>query len=472
MSASTRTREIPLGGWHDAVARWLAAGRFLGLWAEDDGDGPRVAVAVAEGAGCTVLWTRVPHGRVPTVVDVVPAAEWDEREARDLFGVQFDGHAPLRPLVDHPTPTSAWATSVVGEDVHQVAVGPIHAGVIESGHFRFHVVGDRILHLDLRLFYKHRGLEAAAVGAGPDDAVRLAQRACAACAVTNTVATAQAYEDAIGAMPDEALRRGRTVLLELERLYNHLNDIGAICAGIGFAPGSMAFAELKERAQRINADLTGHRFLFDSVAIGRGCVAFEGAVASRARAEIAAVVDDAAAMWREIERNRSVRDRLQGAGTLRPDDAARLGTVGPAGRASGSREDARSVSPRLWYPGFVAAALPAATGDVAARTAIRARELAECGAILDELLSGPIGSGRLIAGGSDGPGLGVGVVESPRGRTLVVVHRSTDRIRRLHLRTGSYANWPSLAAATGDAIVPDFPLINKSFELCYACVDR
>lgn len=471
MTESTQTREIPAAAWHDAVASSLGAGRFLGLWAEADDDGRRVALAVAEGPAHTVLWTRAADDRVPTVVDVVPAAEWDEREARDQFGVGFDGHAPLHPLVEHSAPTSTWATPVLGEDVHQIAVGPIHAGVIESGHFRFHVVGDRILHLDLRLFYKHRGLEAAALGVNPEQAVRLAQRACAACAVTNAVATAQAYEDSIGATPDEALRRGRTALLELERLYNHLNDIGAVCAGIGFAPGAMAFAELKERAQRVNADLTGHRFLFDAVGVGQSRVEFTGLGAARARAEIATVVIDAADLWREIERNRSVGDRLRGAGRLGADEAARLGTVGPAGRASASGEDARSDSPRLWYPGFVAAAPPQATGDVAARTAIRARELVDCGAILDELLSVPVGPGRLIVDGP-GSGLGLGVVESPRGRTLVVVRHAGDRLQRLHLRTGSYANWPSLAAATGDAIIPDFPLINKSFELCYACVDR
>ncbi|HEU5320346.1 MAG TPA: TSUP family transporter, partial [Methylomirabilota bacterium] len=159
------------------------------------------------------------------------------REARDLHGVTFAGHSPHRPLVHHPADLAAWTTPVHGEDVHQVAVGPIHAGVIESGHFRFHLVGERILKLDPRLFHKHRGLERAAEGRTPFQARAVVQRACAACAVTNGVAYAQAVEQALGLWPDDDLRRMRTLLLELERLYNHLNDIGAVCAGVGLAAG-------------------------------------------------------------------------------------------------------------------------------------------------------------------------------------------------------------------------------------------
>ena len=136
---------------------------------------------------------------MPTIVDLAPAAGWDEREAHDLYGVRFDGHEPLRPLVDHDLDLARWTVPVRGDDPYQVAVGPIHAGVIESGHFRFHVVGDRILHLDARLFYKHRGLERAADGqSARRRGCAYASRACAACAVTNGVAYAHACEEALG----------------------------------------------------------------------------------------------------------------------------------------------------------------------------------------------------------------------------------------------------------------------------------
>ena len=170
-------------------------------------------------------------GAVPSIVDLVPAASWDEREAHDLYGVRFDGHEPLRPLVEHDLDVARWTVPVQGRDPYQVAVGPIHAGVIESGHFRFHLVGEKILHLDARLFYKHRGLERAAEGSSLEDGARYVARACAACAVTNGVAYAQAVEEALGLRPAAELARVRTILLELERVWSHLNDISAVCAG-------------------------------------------------------------------------------------------------------------------------------------------------------------------------------------------------------------------------------------------------
>ena len=140
-------------------------------------------------------------GEAPSIVDLAAAAGWDEREAHDLHGVRFAGHDPLRPLVDHDPDLGRWTVPIADDDAYQVAVGPIHAGVIESGHFRFHVVGDRILHLDARLFYKHRGLEQAAEGSSLEDGMAFVSRACAACAVANGVAYAQACEEALGLRP-------------------------------------------------------------------------------------------------------------------------------------------------------------------------------------------------------------------------------------------------------------------------------
>jgi Ni,Fe-hydrogenase III large subunit len=344
--------------------------------------------------------------------------------------------------------------------------------VIESGHFRFHVVGERILHLDLRLFYKHRGLERAAEGRPLEDGIAFAQRACAACAVANSLAYAQAAEAALGLTPNTALRAVRTLLCELERLYNHLNDLSAICAGIGFAPGAMAFAALKERAQQLNARLTGHRFLFDTVAVGTSPLQLDQHEALAARSEVRALRAAAAAGWRELLFSSSVQDRLVGVGVLTTADAAALGASGPVARAAGLRVDARTDSdPLLWY-GHLQPAQPAApTGDVAARAELRAIELQQTCEILDELLGRPAEHPETR---SDGPArpLGVGRVESPRGETVCVVEAAGGTLRRLHLRTGSYANWPVLAHVVPGNLLPDFPLINKSFELCYACADR
>ena len=220
-------------------------------------------------------------GSVPTIVDLAPAAGWDEREAHDLYGVGFDGHEPLRPLVDHDVPLEQFATPVHGHDPYQVAVGPIHAGVIESGHFRFHVVGDLILHVDARLFYKHRGLERAAEGLLARRRSPVVARSCAGCWVTNAVAYAHACEEALGLGTPPELARARTILLELERVWNTLNDIGAICAGVGLAAGTSRFAALVDDARRLNQRLTGHRFLFGSVAVGGSALDLDDAAVTR-----------------------------------------------------------------------------------------------------------------------------------------------------------------------------------------------
>ncbi|MDA8068418.1 MAG: NADH-quinone oxidoreductase subunit C [Actinomycetota bacterium] len=442
--------------------------RFVGAWATADG-GWRVALATVQGT--RVLVCTPAGGRVDSIVQTVGAAVWDEREAHDLYGLEFDGHEPLRTLVDHSAALEAWTTPVRGGGVHQVAVGPIHAGVIESGHFRFHCVGDRILALDPRLFYKHRGLERAAEGRGYGQALPYAARACAACSVANTVAYAQAVEDAVGLWPPAELRRQRTLLLELERAYNHLNDIGAVCAGVGFAPGSMAFAVLKDRAQELCRQAFGHRFLFGAVAVGHGPATLDAAQADALRAQLRELRADAAAAWRDLEFSASLQARLDGVGVLSHDRALQFGAVGPAARASGVVRDVRTDSPRLAYMGFVPASLPQAGGDVAARFQIRAAELEATWELLDGLLSEPL-TRSAATWQEPGGGVGVGRVESPRGETVCMVELAAGRVARLHLRSASYANWPALADATAGNLLPDFPLINKSFELCYACVDR
>jgi Ni,Fe-hydrogenase III large subunit len=459
--------------WPRACAEEVErGGRFCGAYAGGAGGGRHWNALFASGAGTRVLRVPVERGEIGTVVDLVGAAGWDEREAHDLHGLRFAGHEPLRALVDHPAETEAWTVPVRGRGVHQVAVGPVHAGVIESGHFRFHAVGERIVHLDVRLFHKHRGLERAAAGREPAEALAYAQRACGACAVANSVAYAQACEAALGLASPGGVRRARTVLLELERLYNHLNDVAAICAGVGFAPGSMAFAALKERAMRLNCELSGHRFLFGSVGLGTSAVELDAAAVDRARGLLGELGADTARAWRELAFSGSVRARLGEVGRLAREDAERLGAVGPAARASGLRIDARGESPGLCYgSGFAAAAPARPRGDVAARLEIRGVELVGTLELLDELLEEPLMPGRASQGGPPGR-LGVARVESPRGETVCAVELDGGTVARLRLRTASYANWPALAEATAGNLLPDFPLINKSFELCYACVDR
>jgi Ni,Fe-hydrogenase III large subunit len=445
---------------------------FAGLHATATRDVVRALLLDTDGS-TRVESVAVDGDAVPSLVDLTPAAQWDEREAHDLYGVRFDGHEPLRPLVNHDLDLAHWTVAVRGHDPYQVAVGPIHAGVIESGHFRFHLVGDRILHLDARLFYKHRGLERAAEGATLADGLAYAQRACAACSVSNGVAYAVACEQALGLTPQQPeLARSRTVLLELERVWSHLNDIAAVCAGVGLAAGNTYYAALTETARDLNARLTGHRFLFHTVRVGGSDLDLDAATVSDAQRELDELRGAAGRGWRELIFNTSFMDRLPDVGVVTADDAVRLGAVGPAARAAGVATDARALaSSGLAYRGFMPVVPERAAGDVQARLEQRQLELDQSLAILDDLLHAPIAPAEAERTGSE-QALGVGVLESPRGRTVCVVERDGDRVARLRLRTGSYANWPVVAFAAADNLLPDFPLINKSFELCYACADR
>ena len=466
------TRVAATGWQTTCLAAHRNGERFEGLFATaGDGETAELRALFSSPAETRLIVCEPRDRSVETLVEDIPAVAWDEREAYDLHRLRFVGHEPMRPLLDHDAPLAAWTVATVGRDTHEVAVGPVHAGVIESGHFRFHVVGERILHLDVRLFYKRRGLEASAVGHPLATSLAYAQRACAACAVTNTVAYAQACEQALGLAPDRELARARTLLLELERVYNHLHDISAICAGVGFAAGTMAYATMKERAQRLNERLTAHRFLFHTVRVGASDQTLDAATVQRARSELRELRAEHARVWRQLQFTASLQARLDGVGILTRDDADRLGAVGPAARAAGIPRDLRSESPQLWYRRFDSVTPPGAAGDVAARTVQRALELDQSFTVLDELLADPLTAGRTRT--AFGPTeIGVGRVESPRGATVCVIERNGDRLRAMHLRTGSYANWPAIAHATAGNLLPEFPLINKSFELCYACADR
>jgi len=456
------------------VAEALAGGaRLAGLYASGEDAQAVVRAVLAEPAGALRCESVLVHdGRAPSIVDLAPGAEWAEREAHDLHGVAFDGHEPLRPLAEHTPELARWTVPVSGEDAYQVAVGPVHAGVIESGHFRFHVVGDRILHLDVRLFYKHRGLERAASGRQLDDAIAYAARACGACAVSNGVAYAHAAERLRGLRPSQGTARARTLLLELERLWNHLNDIAAVCSGVGLAAGNQRFAALCEDARRLNAELTGHRLLFGSVEVGGSSLAIAGDARRAARDALAAMRAATAATWRELVFNTSFQDRLADVGVLARSDALAWGAVGPAARASGVEQDVRADGDeRLAYEGFEAALNERPAGDVRARLEQRELELEQTFALLERLLGEPV---EPSACEHDGEELATALarVESPRGATLCALERAGDRVGRLHLRTASYANWPVLARVVPGELLPDFPLVNKSFELCYACADR
>jgi Ni,Fe-hydrogenase III large subunit len=286
------------------------------------------------------------------------------------------------------------------------------------------------------------------------------------------VAYAHAAEQICGLRPTKEVARARSLLLELERLWSHLNDIAAICAGAGLAAGNQRFAALGENARQLNAQMSGHRLLFDSVHVGGSRLDIPERECRAAREVLHRLEADTKAAWRDLVFNASFQDRLIDIGVLSRPDAVLLGAVGPAARSTGISDDARtSQEGWLAYDGFEPATGERASGDVLARFEQRKLELRQTFALLEGFLSSPI-TADACAPGDHAVARAVTRIESPRGATICALEGDGTKLDRLHLHTGSYANWPVLARIVPGNLLPDFPLINKSFELCYACADR
>jgi Ni,Fe-hydrogenase III large subunit/Ni,Fe-hydrogenase III component G len=440
------------------------------------------------------------RARVPSIAGQVAAANWHEREAKDLFGITFNGHPDPRPLVVHDgwpqgvypmrkafdgtqrvavEPAREFPHLVVeGEGVSEVPVGPIHAGIIEPGHFRFSTVGDIVLHLEARLFYTHRGLEKRIEGMTAADAFHVAERMCGVCSVAHGLGFCEAAEQIAAVELSGRARALRTVALELERLYNHVGDIGNIGAGASYHYGTSAGLRMKEALQQLGQQWTGHRFLRGLVTLGGVRLDLTPELGRAIAAAMASTEEALASLMERIENNPTVLDRFDTTGPLSRKDAVSLGVTGVAARASGVDRDARRDHPHAAYAGEHGLQVAVATevdGDVHARVNVRAAEARESIRLVRALLEGlPPGPIRVAVPEALPPGgIGLAAIESPRGSSVHWL-RSDDRGRvdRYHLRSASYANWPAVPLAGQKAIVPDFPLVNKSFELCYACTDR
>ncbi|MBI5284902.1 MAG: NADH-quinone oxidoreductase subunit C [Chloroflexi bacterium] len=439
----------------------------------------------------------VPAGvrEYPSVTSVAPAVQWYEREAKDLLGLTPADHPDPRRLVLHeryphgyhplrkdvsptePPPLDQRRFDyfeVHGEGVYELPVGPIHAGVIEPGHFRFSNIGELILHLDARLFYTHRGVEKIVEGKTFEDALFTVERTCGTCTVSHAASFAMAAERLTGTTIPPRASALRTLLLELERLYNHVGDIGNICAGAGFHAGSSQGAILKERLQRLNEELTGHRFLMGAVSPGGMRYDIAAAALTRTLGDLAPLRHDVESYFDMILDSDSFVHRVEGPGHVDADTVLAFGGTGVTARASGVPTDYRHDHPHLDYAGLAPPPVIETGGDVAARLKVRAREAAESFSVATRLLNampdGPV-SVALAPAASGASALGY--TESPRGANvhwLMADERS--RVYRLRIRSASYANWPIVTRAVVGNVVPDFPLINKSFELCYACCDR
>jgi Ni,Fe-hydrogenase III large subunit/Ni,Fe-hydrogenase III component G len=491
---------------HTDAATWVRIastareerGRLISLWGAEAAAGTFV-VSAAYAMQDGLLWVRLPVAMgkegvasYPDLSNIFPCASRMQRAVYDLLGLHATGAADTRPWLNHGNwpfdyfPLQSLSSGnerfesqeadypfiqVAGDGVHEIAVGPIHAGIIEPGHFRFSVVGEKVLRLEERLGYTHRGIERL-FGQTP---VVLGHRLAGRIAGDTTVAFSWAYcmavERALNVFVPPRAQWLRALLLERERIANHLGDLGALGNDAGFAYGLAQFSRLKEDWLRLNDRVFGHRYLMDQIV--------PGGVARDMAAEFIEIVADqcertedaVCVMQRIYEEQSGLQDRFAGAGKLSANVATHFSVCGLAARASGLGIDVRVDHPYAPYHEVQPQMACDNRGDVAARVAVRFNEVYESlrliGAFLDGLPDGGVVVAPVETGQS--PSCGVGWVEGWRGDVFVAIETGENgTISRCHCHDPSWQNWPALEHAIIGNIVPDFPLINKSFNLNYA----
>jgi Ni,Fe-hydrogenase III large subunit len=472
-------------GWRKIVSE-IAAGHatLLGLWG-DTGASCSVHMAFIEQDSniIAVVSLECPDETFPSVGALHPPAIRLERAIHSLYGLQPVGAPDMRPWLDlgfwdvkYPLGARTSAPDVrpvytflpvEGESLHQIPVGPVHAGIIEPGHFRFTASGETVVRLEQRLGYVHKGIESLMAGATIERAARLAARTSGDSTVAYGIAFAHAVEAASKVEPPPRAQYLRALMAELERLANHFGDIGAICNDASFSLMNAHCGILRELVLRTAEACFGHRLMMDRIV--------PGGVATDLRSGGAAALDDLLKTIRKrfprlvelYDNTASLQDRTASTGIVSAELARQFGAPGYIGRASGRNFDARKTPGYAPYQelDFVVPVLTA--GDVDARVWVRIREVEQSLSLVEQLIA-RLPNGPIIAALDGGGGEGLGFVESFRGDVLISVRLDGAHIVRCHMRDPSWFQWPLLEAAIEGNIVADFPLCNKSFNCSYA----
>src|SRR4051795_11430339 len=475
---------VDVAVWEFAASE-LARGRWslLSLW----GEPTTVHMAIMDGdtAEIAIVSLDCPGRLYPSVSKHHPPALRLERAIHDLFGLSAEGLTDTRPWFDH----NCWDVrfplgdrvkalskaapypflSAEGDGLHQIAVGPVHAGIIEPGHFRFTASGETVVRLEQRLGYTHKGIEGLMTGASVERAVQLAGRVSGDSTVAYAYAFSKAVETALElVVPDRAVWL-RALLAELERLANHLGDIGAVCNDASFNLMHAHCSVLRENVLRASNAAFGHRLMRDIIVPGG--VARD--INDEGRDVIQAALDIIRLRFPQLvelyDNTASLQDRTVDTGVLKPALARQYAAGGYVGRASGRSFDARRTLACPPYDRLRFEVPVLNEGDVNARVWIRVREVEQSLALIDQILGGlPRGPSRIDVGHCSEAREGMAVVEGFRGDVLVWLRLRDGQIERCHLRDPSWFQWPLLEAVVENNIVADFPLCNKSFNCSYS----
>ncbi len=473
--------------WRQAIVG-LAAGEatLLALWS--DGEAVHMGLVGASNAQIAVVSLPCPERRFPSVGLTHTPALRLERTIRDLYGLEPEGAPDPRPWLDHGrwgikhplgTRQALGATGIAygflkaeGPPMHQIAVGPVHAGIIEPGHFRFTANGETIVRLEERLGYVHKGIEQLMIGAPLEKAAKLAGRVSGDSTVAYALAFAQAVEAAVGVQAPPRAAALRAIMAELERLANHFGDIGAICNDASFSLMHAHCGALREHVLRSADSCFGHRLMMDRVVPGGVVGDLSSEAIGTLLALLATVRRHFPALVELYDNTASLQDRTVNTGILKSPLARQYGAGGYIGRASGRSVAARRTPGYRPYTDLKFEVPVRQEGDVDARIWVRIEEVQQSLAIIEQILDSlPNSSARLsvklpleIIGAREG----LALVEGFRGDILAWTRIVNGTIARTHLRDPSWFQWPLLEAAIEGNIVADFPLCNKSFNCSYS----
>ncbi len=413
-----------------------------------------------------------------------------ERELAEQFGIRPENHPWLKMVryhanyrgkadvfgntYDQDIPGNYDYYAVDGEEIHEVAVGPVHAGVIEPGHFRFNCIGERVLHLEIQLGYQHRGIERLALTAAPKRLPILAEGIAGDTAIGNSLCMAQAFEALSGLESDAGASVIRTIALEQERIANHVGDLGALSGDVAFLPPANYFGRMRGDFLNLSLLLCGNRFGKGLVRPGGVLFPLDDDKRATLKGRIAELKPQVQHVIDLLFTTSSVRSRFEDCGTVSTPDAHKLGLVGPAGRASGIPYDVRRCFPTERYHAIEIPENAESTCDVYARAKVRGDEVMQSIAIIESLLDEAIDT---RCAGDTKPALSpscfaVTVNEAWRGElSHCVLTDPAGNILRYKVKDPSFHNWNGLAMALRDTGISDFPLNNKSFNLSYCGYD-
>lgn len=445
-----------------------------------------------------VLLVDIQFTGVNSISRIFPAASWYEREISDGYGINFENSPDNRRLFLHETypenfhpllksfknkkihfqqvnPANKVNTfykfrDIEGEGVYQIPVGPIHAGIIEPGHFRFSVIGEEIFNLEIRMFYKHRGIEKLSEDKIPEDVVTIAESISGDETISNAVGFCNAVERlSEEKIPERAIYL-RTLLLEMERIYSHLGDLGGMCIDVAYPTGASPFFILREYILRKNYELTGSRFMKGIVCIG----GLKKDIEKRKLKDLDSLLNQILLKLRDaikiIYESSSVEERFETTGIIRSELIRNLNLTGPTARASGSSKDIRQYGSYGAYARIDISTKTKNTGDVQSRFNLKAEEVIESIRIIRKIIW-KIPTGEIKKDVNIKDGFIISLIEAPRGQNLHYVHIKNGVVQRYKVRTASFCNWQAIEHAVLGNIVPDFPLINKSLNLSYAGTD-